>query len=485
VVSLRGYSVGPAGIAVLLLLLTKGTLNAGQARSSRSCRSSWSPGCRRPTTTGSGPPGGGLRYPAQHPRDRGRRAGHELRLRRLHDQQRHPGDDDRVRLGRDRRAGRLRVRLIIVPAVLALLGKPACWTSRAWPSNTARPKALPQSASPHAAASEPAGQGRLAANPQAGGPPAENRAALRGAAGSYLRAMVRAPAGTLHRDVQMAALPLRIPRQCRGHRWCAVPEHHGSAWPIEAFSPSRDAARAARASTRSPAPAHASPAAPRAACPEMPRFIVTAPRPRPASGPPARRRPRAGAGGQLNRADRPARLAPSGTTSPALTPCRPQMIRLARGRQSLSIGHSCTSVPASSHLEQPPPDSTGPARVDSDRPGSRQSQGRRAARVHAGQSRRPGPDSAPQACSRNVRAGRRAPSRRSPIFGDVRAGPQGGAQNILGGIGLRAGGDRVCVRPVQVAEADGVVGYLGVVPLPAPIAGRLRPGQRCCGPFLR
>jgi hypothetical protein len=52
---------------------------------------------------------------------------------------------------------------------------------------------------------------------------------------------------------------------------------------------------------------------------------------------------------------------------------------------------------------------------------------------------------------------------RSPIAGDAARGPQDGAQDILGGIGLRAGGDRVGVRPVEVAEADAVVSYLGVV----------------------
>jgi len=40
---------------------------------------------------------------------------------------------------------------------------------------------------------------------------------------------------------------------------------------------------------------------------------------------------------------------------------------------------------------------------------------------------------------------------------------QGGAQDILGGSGLRAGGDRVGVRPVQVAQADAVLGDLGIV----------------------
>ncbi len=37
------------------------------------------------------------------------------------------------------------------------------------------------------------------------------------------------------------------------------------------------------------------------------------------------------------------------------------------------------------------------------------------------------------------------------------------AQDILGGIDFRAGGDRVRVRPVKVAEADAVVSDLGVV----------------------
>jgi hypothetical protein len=50
---------------------------------------------------------------------------------------------------------------------------------------------------------------------------------------------------------------------------------------------------------------------------------------------------------------------------------------------------------------------------------------------------------------------------RSPICGDVLRGAEDGAQDILGGIGLRAGGDRVGVRPVEVAEADGVMRYLG------------------------
>ncbi len=52
---------------------------------------------------------------------------------------------------------------------------------------------------------------------------------------------------------------------------------------------------------------------------------------------------------------------------------------------------------------------------------------------------------------------------RSPIDGDAARGAQDGAQDILGGIGLRAGGDRVGVRPVEIAEADAVVSYLGVV----------------------
>lgn len=57
----------------------------------------------------------------------------------------------------------------------------------------------------------------------------------------------------------------------------------------------------------------------------------------------------------------------------------------------------------------------------------------------------------------------RAASCRSPIFGDVPAGAQHGAQDILGGIDLRAGGDRIRVRLVEIAEADAVVRYLGVV----------------------
>ena len=52
---------------------------------------------------------------------------------------------------------------------------------------------------------------------------------------------------------------------------------------------------------------------------------------------------------------------------------------------------------------------------------------------------------------------------RSPIPGDAARGAQGGAQDILGGISLSAGGDRVGVRPVEIAEADAVVSYLGVV----------------------
>jgi hypothetical protein len=52
---------------------------------------------------------------------------------------------------------------------------------------------------------------------------------------------------------------------------------------------------------------------------------------------------------------------------------------------------------------------------------------------------------------------------RSAIFGDALRSAQDGAQDILGGIDLRAGGDRVGVRPVEVAEADAVVRYLGVV----------------------
>ena len=41
---------------------------------------------------------------------------------------------------------------------------------------------------------------------------------------------------------------------------------------------------------------------------------------------------------------------------------------------------------------------------------------------------------------------------RSPVCGDVLRAAQDGAQDILGGIGLRAGGDRVGVRPVEIAE---------------------------------
>jgi hypothetical protein len=58
---------------------------------------------------------------------------------------------------------------------------------------------------------------------------------------------------------------------------------------------------------------------------------------------------------------------------------------------------------------------------------------------------------------------RAASQLRSPIFGAVLRGAEDGAQDILGRISLRAGGDRVGVRPVEVAEADGVVCYLGVV----------------------
>jgi hypothetical protein len=58
---------------------------------------------------------------------------------------------------------------------------------------------------------------------------------------------------------------------------------------------------------------------------------------------------------------------------------------------------------------------------------------------------------------------RPASLQRSPIAGDAAHGGQDGAQDILGGIGLRAGGDRVGVRPVEIAEADAVVSYLGVV----------------------
>ena len=51
----------------------------------------------------------------------------------------------------------------------------------------------------------------------------------------------------------------------------------------------------------------------------------------------------------------------------------------------------------------------------------------------------------------------------SSIAGDAARGAQDGAQDILGGIGLRAGGDRVGVRPVEIAETDAVVSYLGIV----------------------
>jgi hypothetical protein len=52
---------------------------------------------------------------------------------------------------------------------------------------------------------------------------------------------------------------------------------------------------------------------------------------------------------------------------------------------------------------------------------------------------------------------------RSPIAGDPAPGAQDGAQDILRGIGLRASGDRVGVRQVEIAEADAVVSYLSVV----------------------
>ena len=51
----------------------------------------------------------------------------------------------------------------------------------------------------------------------------------------------------------------------------------------------------------------------------------------------------------------------------------------------------------------------------------------------------------------------------SPICGEVLPGAEDGAQDMLGGIGLHAGDDCVGVRPVKVAEADGVISYLGVV----------------------
>jgi len=50
----------------------------------------------------------------------------------------------------------------------------------------------------------------------------------------------------------------------------------------------------------------------------------------------------------------------------------------------------------------------------------------------------------------------------SPIAGDAARAAQDGAQDILGGIGLLPGGDRVGVRPVEIAEADAVISYLGV-----------------------
>ena len=52
---------------------------------------------------------------------------------------------------------------------------------------------------------------------------------------------------------------------------------------------------------------------------------------------------------------------------------------------------------------------------------------------------------------------------RSRLLGDVLRGAEDGAQDILGGISLRAGGDRVSVRLVEVTKAEGVVSYLGVV----------------------
>ncbi len=45
----------------------------------------------------------------------------------------------------------------------------------------------------------------------------------------------------------------------------------------------------------------------------------------------------------------------------------------------------------------------------------------------------------------------------------VSAGSRNVRDDILGGIGLRAGGDRVGVRPVEIAETGAVVSYLGIV----------------------
>jgi hypothetical protein len=58
-------------------------------------------------------------------------------------------------------------------------------------------------------------------------------------------------------------------------------------------------------------------------------------------------------------------------------------------------------------------------------------------------------------------ANRRTRTRRSPTFCVVLATNQRGAQDILRRARLRAGDDRVGVRPVQIAEADAVVGYPG------------------------
>jgi len=54
-------------------------------------------------------------------------------------------------------------------------------------------------------------------------------------------------------------------------------------------------------------------------------------------------------------------------------------------------------------------------------------------------------------------------SLRSTISGDAIRSAEGGAQDILGGIGLRPSGYRVGMRPVEVAEAEGVVSNLRVV----------------------
>jgi len=68
---------------------------------------------------------------------------------------------------------------------------------------------------------------------------------------------------------------------------------------------------------------------------------------------------------------------------------------------------------------------------------------------------------------------------RSPIAGDAARGAQDGAQHIRGGIGLRASGDRVGVRPVDIAQADAVVSHPGVVccllHLVVQVAGELQP----------